>query len=191
MRARLLTPLVILSLLSACGGLDEQEARTVFTGIAGLAAGAGSESQASVAELTGATAPVDLALECTDGGVARIVGTSATCSDSARQGELVLTVEVAACVVGDVTLDGTIGHTAERRSNADGEYLAYAIGGTLSVRGAVDGDCEVDVEYSNILTEDHRLKFTGSVCGHDARSLLGVVAILPPWSCPRAASPDR
>lgn len=181
MRAQLLPALVILSLLSGCNGLDEQESRTAFDAIASLAGGAGSQSQASVAELTGATAPVDLTLDCTDGGTVRIVGSSATCDEPDRQGELALTVEADACVIDNVTLDGTIEHTAAR----NGEQLEYTIRGTLSVRGAVDGDCEVDVEYANIVNEENRIEFTGSVCGHDAASLLGVVAILPPWYCPR------
>lgn len=186
MRARELLPLLCLPLLGSCAGseLAASDARAAFEAIAAVTGMAGSEAQAIAEEHPGTTAAVAHTLACPDGGTVRLLGVSATCADVASQGELTLTLELDRCTVGDVTLGGSFEHLAERELVADGSFLAYRVRGELSVDGAVDGTCEFDVRYSNVL-HDGKLDFSGSLCGHDAAALDLAVGILPPWNCER------
>ncbi len=184
MRIRLAASLPAL-LLVACAELDEEDSRATFKLVAGIVGTAGSQAQNQVRERTELIADVELVFDCDNGGTTRISGSSASCVDDERQGELELTIEVDGCTLDGITLDGTIEHTADQVAPFEpggGHNLNYHIEGTLTARGSVAGECELDVRYRNSGLD---LEFSGVICGHDAAELVDIVPILPPWYCPR------
>ena len=170
----------VLVALAGCGGsdIDAGASRQVWTSL----------RTAQVSQLWSVDTFVQqqgLRVECPGGGsgAANEVHTEAWAQPSepvSADGQVTGHVAYALqdCTIDGLRLSGTLRrsfHVVQRVAN-DGQAPAQGISdvffGTLSLDGSVRGSCEVDVVREIVQNEPAR--WEGTLCGHDARQVLGL-----------------
>ncbi len=182
-----LSAIASLALIGCSDQLNEEDSRVAFAAAySTLQVGAAeAQSNAGTAAHTGdtpafrdaAAGTVDYNYSCPGGGSAHYVGSLQASSDGGGgQATFDLSTDFAGCkTIGNITVDGSMDYAASVTGTADTASVTFAMNGSLSFSGEVDGSCDIDVKISVNATQGAAgLSYSGSVCGHDAAATLNV-----------------
>ncbi len=197
MQLRLVLGSLACVVLAACsGGLDDQDSVIAFAATSQALSQGQAQAQVAAngtkivegeqASFRGlgveprASGNVDYDWACTGGGTAHYAGAAEVVVDGAGASNVTfdLAAEFTDCSVNGITISGDLDYAVDVETTADTAYVMSTMKGSLTYDGQIDGSCDwnltMKVAASGAGAGSVSAEFSGSICGHNAKSTLNV-----------------